>query len=270
MLTIKILDENSNTRFVEHGENEVSLVNTSGYTRGDSIAVEIGKQKGFYHVQLDESLGESLVYLTDDLHFEIPFEEKRISYPPAAFSDFRHLLTVRRATKEEIGQYRNLAINVNDQHGDTHCYPHATANVETRGESVFAARNAIDGIVANHSHGEWPYQSWGINCRDDAEFKLDFGRTVEIDKIVIYERADFPHDNWWKQITIEYSDGEVCKYDMTKTDEGQIIEIKKKQVEWLVLKELIKSDEPSPFPALSQIKVFGRDIEPLGNDFSEK
>jgi hypothetical protein len=260
MLTIKILDKDSNTRFVEHGVEEVSLVNTSGYSDGDSIAVEIGKQQGFYHVQLDESLGESMVYLTDDLHFTVPFGEKHISYPPTAFSDCRHLLTVRKATAEEIGQYRNLAFNVNDQHGDTHCYPHATANVETRGESVFAARNAIDGIVANHSHGEWPYQSWGINRRDDATFKLDFGRTVEIDKIVIYERADFPHDNWWKEITIEYSDGEIAKYPMVKTDQGQTIELEKKQVEWLELKNLIKSDEPSPFPALAQIKVFGRDI----------
>ena len=35
--------------------------------------------------------------------------------------------------------------------------------LETGGEAVFAARNAIDGIYENSSHGEWPYQSWGIN-----------------------------------------------------------------------------------------------------------
>lgn len=58
---------------------------------------------------------------------------------------------------------------------DVPCYPHATANVETRGESVFAAKNAIDGVRANRSHGEWPYESWGINMQDDAAMKLDFG-----------------------------------------------------------------------------------------------
>lgn len=48
-----------------------------------------------------------------------------------------------------FGSCRNLAKNVMDQHGETNCYPHASANVETRGEAVFAARNAIDGV-----HGE--------------------------------------------------------------------------------------------------------------------
>lgn len=29
--------------------------------------------------------------------------------------------------------------------------------LETSGEAVFAAQNAVDGITANHCHGEWPY-----------------------------------------------------------------------------------------------------------------
>ena len=260
MLTWKIQDKNGDTRYVEHGDDEVSLVNTTSYQEGDSIVLEIGGDEGHYMVQVDESLGRSLVFLTEDLHFKVPFGEKHISYPPNAFTGERHLLYARKATEDEIHQYRNLALNVNDQHGDTHCYPHATANVETRGEAVFAARNAIDGIVANHSHGEWPYASWGINRRDDACWKLEFGREVEIDKIVIYERADFPHDNWWKQVTIEYSDGDIKKYQMHKTDKGQEIALEKKRIEWLELKELIKSDEPSPFPALTQFQVFGTDV----------
>lgn len=60
---------------------------------------------------------------------------------------------------------------------------------------MFAARNAIDGVVANDSHGRWPYESWGINMQDDAELTLDFGRAVDFDRIVLYTRADFPHDN---------------------------------------------------------------------------
>lgn len=56
-------------------------------------------------------------------------------------------------------------LNPYDSHETKGIYPHAQANVETRGEAVFAARNAIDGVFANWSHGEWPYQSWGINMR---------------------------------------------------------------------------------------------------------
>lgn len=260
MLTWKVQDAAGNTKFVEHGEREAGLVCTTEYKEGDRIILEQPEEGAYLWVQLDECLGKSLVYLTGYLEFTIPFGEKHISYPPNAFSGERHYMFARFATKEEISQYRNLAENVNDQHGDTGCYPHATANVETRGEAVFAARNAIDGIVENHSHGEWPYASWGINRREDACLKLDFGRTVEADKIVIYERADFPHDNWWKQITIHFSDGERMICELQKTDQGQEITFPKKKITWLQLEDLIKSGEPSPFPALTQIQVFGRDM----------
>ena len=88
-------------------------------------------------------------------------------------------------------------------------FPHASANVETRGESVFAARNAIDGVTANRSHGSWPYESWGINKRQDAEMLLEFGCPVDCDRVVLWTRADFPHDNWWIQARLTFSDGSV-------------------------------------------------------------
>ena len=39
-------------------------------------------------------------------------------------------------------------------------------------DETFAPRNAVDGVWANISHGKFPYQSWGTNKRDDAEWKL--------------------------------------------------------------------------------------------------
>ena len=261
MLTWKVQDASGVTKFVTRGEKEVGLVCTTEYQEGDKIILEIEEKGSYLWVQVDECLGQSLVYLTGNLEYFIPFGEKHISYAPNAFAGKRHYLFARLAKEEEIKQYQNLAVNVNDQHGDTNCFPHASANVETRGEAVFAARNAIDGIVENHSHGEWPYASWGINQRADACFKLEFGRTVEVDKVVIYERADFPHDNWWKEITLHFSDGEDMVCPMVKTDQGQEITFPKKKIEWLTMDTLIKSDEPSPFPALSQIQVFGRNVK---------
>ena len=52
----------------------------------------------------------------------------------------------RLATPEEIAERRNLTFSPYDCHGNHSFYPHASANVETRGEAVFAARNAVDGI----------------------------------------------------------------------------------------------------------------------------
>ena len=164
---------------------------------------------------------------------------------------------MRPAKIWEINSYKNLAKNVMDQHGDPGCYPHASANVETRGEAVFAARNAIDGVVANLSHGNWPYESWGINRQDDAEMTLEFGRPVDFDTIVLYTRADFPHDNWWVKATLTFSDGTSQVVDMEKSVECHTFAIEKKGITWVKLGQLIKADDPSPFPALTQIEIYG-------------
>lgn len=112
-------------------------------------------------------------------------------------------------------------------------------------------------MKANNSHGAWPYASWGINRRDDAKITIEFGRKVMVDKAVIYLRADFPHDNWWKQITLEFSDGSEILWELKKTHQGQVIKFDEKVIEWVTLKNLIKSEEESPFPALSQIEFYG-------------
>lgn len=172
----------------------------------------------------------------------------------------RHLLSVRKAYEFEKKTYRNLAYNVNDQHGLHTVFPHASANIETRGEAVFAAQNAIDGITANWSHGEWPYASWGINRDPNAELRLDFGRKVETDRIIVYLRADFPHDNWWKTARITFSDGESMELQFEKTDAGQEFIFPKKTITGLTLSHMMQSEEPSPFPALTQLEVYGTDL----------
>ena len=95
----------------------------------------------------------------------VPYGEQLLAYSPVAFKGDRHLITARRMTTEELTARRAIGTNPADLRGDTDFYPHCTANVETRGESVFAARNVIDGIRINTYHGEWPFQSWGIGAR---------------------------------------------------------------------------------------------------------
>ena len=129
------------------------------------------------------------------------------SFRRRLFTGERHLIRAWLASPEEIAARRNLALNPYDQHGDNGFFPHASANVETRGEAVFAAYNAIDGIYENASHGEWPYQSWGINRDPNAAWTLSFGTPVEIDELRVTLRADFPHDSWWTQGTVVFSDG---------------------------------------------------------------
>lgn len=258
-LCLKVLDINGKTIAVSRGEDEVNLVCSREYKEGDRIVLESSKKKINIWLQLDDALGKSIVYITGDVEYIIPFKDRRINLSPKVFSGEKHLLCAKTAKEYEEKAYRNLAINVNDQHGDVTCYPHATANVETRNEVVFAAKNAIDGITVNNSHGEWPYQSWGINRRDDAAIKIEFGRKVVVDHIVLYTRADFPHDNWWEQATFTFSDGSSMQIEMQKRSESHEFSFESKEIEWIELSQLIKSPEESPFPALTQIEVYGYD-----------
>lgn len=242
------------------GEKQAILAFKDIYEEGDRIQFRIPEENRFYKIRVDDTMDESIVFLTQrDMTYDIPFAEKKKSYNKKSFTGERHYLTLKSAEAYETKVYRNLAKNVLDQHGEHGCYPHAWANVETRGESVFAARNAIDGVLANDSHGSWPYESWGINMNDKAEMTLEFGRAVDFDKIVLYTRADFPHDNWWTKATFTFSDGTKETVDMEKSSEPHTFEIKRRAVTWLRLSDLIKADDPSPFPALTQIEVYGNE-----------
>lgn len=263
MLRIEIYNDWDHINKAEAaGEMQTVLAWDGEYRRGDIIEFSGLVPGKFYFVKVDAAIEGSLIYVqTEKIIYTVPFYEKKTSYDPLAFFGNRHYLSIREAYSHEILSYRNLALNPLDQHDVEGVYPHASANVETRGEAVFAARNAIDGCIATRSHGEWPYESWGINRQDDATFRLDFGRPVDIDEIRLYTRADFPHDNWWVRGTLTFSDGCIQTIEMDKhTDEPHIFsDINRKEITWLTLGELIKADDPSPFPALTQIEVYGRE-----------
>lgn len=269
-LTIKILDCEGNTLAQSSDADEVGLVYSGQYREGDRICIRSSEEHIYLMVQADDALGSAFLYLAGrEICYHIPFGEKRRAYSPKVFTGSLHYLWARKAAPEEIHSYKNLALNVMDQHEADGFFPHATANVETRGESVFAARNAIDGVRENHSHGDWPYQSWGINRQEDARMRVDFGREVIIDKIILYTRADFPHDNWWEQVTLCYSDETSQHWRLEKSDKAHILHLDKKKIRWVELCELIKADDPSPFPALTQIEIYGVEADSQGTGMEQ-
>lgn len=238
------------------GENEASLLYRGEYLPGDEIAFESAEKRAI--VCVDQQVMPARVYLPENgFTYRLPLGGDNLAvYPPQAFSGAQHLIFIRPDASNE---YRNLARNPADQRGETAAFPHATANVETRNESVFAARNTIDGVHIADGHGEWPYGSWGIGARTDAVLTLEFGREVEIDALVLYLRADFPHDAHWVQGTVTLSDGHEQTFALEGKDGAQRIELGSHTVTGLKLDRLIKSDHPSAFPALRQIEVYGRD-----------
>ncbi|WP_411348550.1 carbohydrate-binding protein [Paenibacillus sp. WLX2291] len=259
-LTIAIQDEHGKVKAEQQDTGEVHLVYAAAYEPGDVIVLKSDDTPVFLRISLDEALGEELIYMTGQEYIlPIPFGEKKSSYSPKTFAGELHVLSAIVAKQQEVHAYRNLARNVYDHHWNEALFPHAHANVETRGEAVFAARNAINGNTVTFSHGEWPFESWGINQNLEAAFTLEFGRVVQVEEIVLYLRADFPHDSYWQQVTLEYSDGTRQTVALEKSDKGQTVEVGGKQVEWVKLHELIQADDPSPFPALTQFVVYGSD-----------
>lgn len=259
-LKLKILDQQGHTRAASACGDRVSIVYSARYQPGDRIVLETGGEAAFCAVQLDDAMPETLVYVKTGIDFPVPFGDGKISYSPKSFSGEKHLIRARLAREEEIAAHRNLAFNPYDCHENTGFFPHAQANVETRGEAVFAARNAIDGIYENSSHGEWPYQSWGINRDPNACLTLSFGRRVRIDRLALTLRADFPHDNYWVEATVTFPDGSKEVLPLQKTALPQSFSIAPREVDSLTLCELKKAEGPSPFPALTQIEAWGVEL----------
>lgn len=240
------------------GEHEAQLLFKMAYQLGDEIRFVTDYEYAI--VQVDQAVKPARVYLpTREFTFRLPLEGINPAvYAPGSFEGEMHLCSIR---PDEVGSYRNLARNPADQRGDVTCYPHATANVETRDESWFCARNTIDGEHIANGHGPWPYGSWGIGARTDAELTLDFGRKVEVDKMVLYLRADFPHDAYWIQGTVLLDDGAEITFPLEGINGPQAIDLGgKHQIRSLKLFKLIKCDNPSAFPALRQIEVYGVDL----------
>ncbi|MFI2859155.1 carbohydrate-binding protein [Paenibacillus sp. JSM ZJ436] len=259
-LSLSIEQADGTVKAEHQGEDKAVLVYKQAYEEGDVIVLNSSESGVYLVIQLEDTIPPAYVYLKGNTYrYPVPPSEKRVSYSPKSFTGGVHVLQARLATEDERAATKNLAYNSFDQSDNEQCFPHASANVQTRGESVFAPRNAINGNTISHSHGPWPFESWGINQRADAAITVHFGRTVEVESVALTLRADFPHDNYWTQATLTFSDGSKQVVHLEKSGEPQSFAVEPKSIEWVTLSELIPSNDPSPFPALTQIEVYGRD-----------
>ena len=145
---------------------------------------------------LDETLAESIIYVPDGVfEFAVPFGyERKSCYAREAFAGDSHRITCAEIDEPEIYGERLISLNSHDRHNIAKYYPHAVANFVTREDPCFFERNAIDGVIENTGHGPYPYHSWGGGLREDFEYEVHFGTEVEVSRVTIFLRADFPHD----------------------------------------------------------------------------
>jgi len=238
------------------------------YQPGDRIAFT---GAGWMAVRMDDTQPECMIYVptvsSSKLTYEIPYgraeKETGSAYEPESFAGPSHRVQLRGLKKREISRYRNLALNPCDlprnEQQAVQFFPHASSNSVSRSLFDFEARNAIDGVSQNGHHGVWPYQSWGPQLRTDIWWKLDFGRMVQLNKIRLMVRADFPHDSYWKSATIEFSDGSSVPLQIAKSDAFQEFPFPRRRISWLRIANVVPED-PSKWCSFIEVQAWGKDL----------
>lgn len=245
-----------------------TLIFDREYQPGDRIVFSGPRRMA---LTVDETISECLVYnpgtSQERIVYEIPHGRAEAqtgsAYSPESFAGKSHRITLRTLTRQETTSYRNLALNPCDllqpSEQAPQFYPHASSNSVSRSLFDFEARNAIDGVTQNGHHGVWPYQSWGPQLRTDIWWKVDFGRPVELDKVRLMIRADFPHDSYWKSLDLEFSDGSKVPLQIGSSAAFQDFSFRKRKVSWMRIANVIPED-PTKWCALIEIEAWGHDL----------
>ena len=264
IINLKLIRANGDVKFKAFG-NEIDEHFHGEYEEGDKLRIELCDSK-FMKVRLDPTMKESIVYVPDGIfEFLIPVgRELKSCYAPGAFSGDDRRITVSEPSDAEVYEERLISENSHDRHNVHKYYPHAYANFVTREEPCFFERNAIDGVIDNSNHGAYPYHSWGGGLREDLEFEVCFGMPVEVNRVVLFLRADFPHDTYWKEAELEFSDGTRVHTDLIGTADGQEVTFETKLTEYVKLtglKQQRLEDGSLSFAALTQMQIFGKYIK---------
>jgi hypothetical protein len=168
-----------------------------------------------------------------------------------------------------FSQYKNLALNPNDvQDGTwtpTKGYPHATSNSEYPAplsqppNPQYYALNAIDGKTANTVETRDP--SWGPNKIQGLWWRIAFGKTVQVDSVVTWIRADWsttapvPHDSYWKSATLVFSDSSKVTITIDSTAKSQAYKFSSRATNSLTITNLVpKADR---WCALAEVQAWG-------------
>jgi len=261
MLEIKIINADGLEKFSFKGR-EIDITYHGEYFDGDKIIISKADAE-YLALQLDATLAESIIFSPlSTIEFPVPYGELKKGYDDNAFCGSSHRIRVYEPDDETKYKTRKISLNSHDIRGQKKYFPHAYANLVTREAVCFFERNAIDGITENNGHGDYPYHSWAGGAREDLEYFIDFGTLVEVEKLVFYLRADFPHDTYWKSLDVEFDDKTTATANFVKTGEGQELLLpEKKLTRQIHLTNFKQAELPFSWAALSQVEVYGRYIK---------
>ena len=222
VIKMSYLDANVKKTYTAEAQGIVNLYFNAKIQTGDTVTITLPEGVKYVGFTLSPKQGESIIYCPDGTFtYVVPKVASMATTISKSYANTTNYITARILTDEELSEKRNLAENAYDYTNNssiksdiTGQYPHATAsseweNTKGSGETDFLARNAIDGFMNSHGHGNYPVQSWGPANTGSQWIQIDFGRAVNVEELGIVVRYDVGHDTWWKQATVEvtYEDG---------------------------------------------------------------
>lgn len=257
MINLIICNKNGEVKASYSGE-VIDVIYENAYVPGDFAQVKC--EDSFLEVSFDETQKPSIVYLTENkFSYEFPYDADLAAYDAKSWTKDSHHIVLKAA--DGYGM-RNIALNSIDKPDGKNVYPHAWANMVTRNEACFEAKNAIDGVCDNSNHGHYPYHSWAAGAREDMVYTIDFGQTVSIEKLTFFLRADFPHDTYWKSLDVKFDDTSVAKATFEMTADGQDLVLDEpKTTKTVTFINFKQASDPLSWAALTQVEVYGNYIK---------
>ena len=148
---------------------------------------------------------------------------------------------------------RNLAVNPDAFTYHLRSYPRVTANSHYRYRPEFSPVHLIDG---RRDGGE----SWRPERRTDLRATIEFGREVEIEKVILTLSPSEGQTKTWTSAELEFSDGTTVPMTLQCTAEPQEFSFPAKKSTAISLVRL-KEEFPLGDNRIAEWEVFGRDVE---------
>jgi hypothetical protein len=259
-----------NKNYTAEGEGMVVLYVPNKYAGNDKITITLPEGEKYLALCLNSRVGEAIIYCPDG-KFTYTFPNLTNTCFPHTMNPSKgvvytnNTITARVVSEKELAKEHNLALNPYDVVDGTNDYPHATTNNVNDNNLYWAARNAIDGFTANEGHGAYPYQSWGPNNNVKATdyFKIDFGREVTINELIVVIRADFPHDSYFTGCTVTLSDGTTMDINLTNSELEQVIDLGGVTTTSIKLSNFTveTAGATTPYAALTEVKCMGTEVK---------
>ncbi|MDO4576133.1 MAG: hypothetical protein Q4D98_13070 [Planctomycetia bacterium] len=149
-------------------------------------------------------------------------------------------------------EFRNLAKNPEAYAYHLRSYPRVTSNSHASYRPEFSPIHAIDG-----SHA--PEKYWRPARRTDLWLKVELGRDVEVEKVVIRLHLDENQSKTWQRAVLLFSDGQKVPIELKKTTEPQTFTFPKTTCSWVQLTGL---EEAFPLTdnGIVEWEIWGKDL----------